>query len=100
MITGFYKVAANGHSFAFGGHLENVQPGTAADVSYKSWEYILLLNCVQSAGYVADCSTVDEVIFVAPADAKLNVGRSLFSSKCIRRPSQKAFRCYMRLLPC
>ena len=48
------------------GHLENVPPGTAADRRYKSWEHILLLICVRSAGYVADCSTADEHMFVAP----------------------------------
>lgn len=30
----------------------------------------------QSAGYVADSTTVDEDIFIAPADAKLNVACS------------------------
>jgi hypothetical protein len=64
------------------GHLENVQPGTAADVNYKSSKYNLLIICVRSAGYVADSSTADENLFVAPAEAKLNVGRS----SCLTRP--------------
>ena len=33
----------------------------------------MLLIRVRSAGYVADSSTNDEDLFVAPADAKLNV---------------------------
>ncbi len=56
------------------GHLENVQPGTAADRSYRSREYIPLLICVRSAGYVADSSTKMRIYSSPPADAKLNVG--------------------------
>jgi len=48
------------------GHLENVQLGTAAYRSYKSWEHIILFSRVRSAGYVADSSNADEVLFVTP----------------------------------
>lgn len=32
----FMGFAYTGHSFVFGGYFENVQPGAAADVIYKS----------------------------------------------------------------
>lgn len=53
--------------------MENVQPGTEAEVRYKNQNYFLWLIRVWSAGYSADSTTKDEDLFVAPADAKPDV---------------------------
>ncbi len=58
-------------------YLENVKPGTAANLSYKSCKYILLLSRVRLARYVADNSNADEEMLVAPTDAKLMLPTAL-----------------------
>lgn len=65
------------------GHLENDQPGTAAEVIYKSLKSIQLFICARSAGPACRQAGIQLIVVVLmriysspPADAKLNDGCS------------------------
>ena len=62
-------IAVNGHSFAFGGAFENVQPGTSR--LKIPVENIFYCSSCSVSRIWADSSTADEDLFVAPCWRKL-----------------------------